>query len=707
MKRSYKGSTNISEAEGTPARLETCLTSLNAEFGDEFFNAFGIALILTAAAGHRDGKQAEKEKREKMTKVLEAVDRIRTRDGYTYSLSQERSDAGRVYIMYPADAGRKVMEAVRGSCASFRKIYSQGAVPPENLCDLAAKYTALAAVSPGSCLSRNRGVSFKVSEKAMVEVTFSPDSTFAGNVVISAEGTGIVKTKETKRTAGGFPFIFTDGGLKVYTDSFPENAGRYIYRTQKHGSLARTKAAVFGDGTEKSLRMGRSRLQFMAETITRITALPGVRIDPVRWTGTAGRERIGKNEEDLRRMDAAAALAAKESGIRLETGEGADRDLAAFLEQNLSLFFSSKYEGTVSYDHGKEKTGMICVRASGITAVKAAGMILFPAETKDGCVIFHADRNIGSITAYASAAEEGPVRADLYGEDGSYIGHADMKQKGKDGKKEDVFAAAEPAVREDGLFTVCVIKDKGTDTPYEKSLNVQHITEETILENRKNLQPLCLNILYQLVIKKDIGQGRFTFLSIPEFAGYKFLFSDRTRSVCVTMQVEDGICFSLRKSTAEEEMLLQELCNEYKEEKYVVICPDGRSFAIEKTGYRLMPDPGIRAEDMTRKDKDKNIYLAPFLDYVAYSEGGEQYYTAGWDLIKSNSRSYTWFPVIRKFEKSGRFEVDMDKYIRLLNVPFVRMSQKNTVIPFPFKYLREYADLVMAKAEVNYPPLRC
>lgn len=707
MKGSYSGSTNISADKESAGRISTCLTSLNVSFGSEFFNAFGVALITTAAAGCTDEKAASRAKKEKMTEALIAIDRIRSGGGYIYSLSQERSNTGKVYVMYPAEADRRVMEIAKKVRASCRKIYSQGAIPLENLCDLAAKYTALAAISPGAYLSRNRGVSYKVSEKAMVEVSFSADRTHAGDVIISAEGVNIQRTKETKKTDGGFPFIFTDGGLKVYTDKFPEGVRRYVYGTQKGGKLTKTKAMVFGNGEEKRYEESGSRLRFLAGTVSAIEALPGVRITPVRWTGTAGRERIGKNEEDLRSMDTAAALTAEKAGIRLETGEGVDKNVVRFLEQNLSLFFSNKYEVKASYDYEKEKVGMIRVRTPGIAAVKAAGMVLFPTDnedTPDGCTEFYAGKAFSGMVLYAPVAKTEPVRADLYGEDGSCIGHADLKQKKKSGKAVDVFSTATPVVRQNGLFTVRVIKDKEPGTPYEKALHVQHITADTVLENSKNLQPLCLNILYQLVIKKDIEQGCFTFLSIPEFTGYRFVFSDRTRTACVTMQVEDGTRFLLRTSSAEEEMTLQDLCNDYKEEKYVIIRPDGRSFAIEKSDYRLMPDPAIRADNTTRKGKENNVYLAPFLDYVTYSEDGEQYYTAGWDLVKSNSLSYTWFPVIRKFEKSGPFEVDMDRYIRLLNVPFVRMSQKNTVVPFPFKYLREYASLIKGNEDAAEQP---
>lgn len=152
MKGSYSGSTNISADKESAGRISTCLTSLNVSFGSEFFNAFGIALITTAAAGCTDEKAASRAKKEKMTEALIAIDRIRSGSGYIYSLSQERSNTGKVYVMYPAKADRKVMEIAKKARASCRKVYSQGAIPLENLCDLAAKYTALAAISPGAYL---------------------------------------------------------------------------------------------------------------------------------------------------------------------------------------------------------------------------------------------------------------------------------------------------------------------------------------------------------------------------------------------------------------------------------------------------------------------------------------------------------------------------------------------------------------------------
>ena len=43
----------------------------------------------------------------------------------------------------------------------------------------------------------------------------------------------------------------------------------------------------------------------------------------------------------------------------------------------------------------------------------------------------------------------------------------------------------------------------------------------------------------------------------------------------------------------------------------------------------------------------------------------------------------------------------MDMFFALLDVPFVWMAQKNTVIPYPYKYLREYISVEKSIDEKN------
>ena len=127
----------------------------------------------------------------------------------------------------------------------------------------------------------------------------------------------------------------------------------------------------------------------------------------------------------------------------------------------------------------------------------------------------------------------------------------------------------------------------------------------------------------------------------------------------------------------------------------------GELAVIQDTGYTIMTDLSFSGANATRAKVEENHMLAPFLDFILYERKGRKYYSAGWDLVDSNSQSYTYIPKIRclKVWQDKPFPMDMDDFFSLMNVPFVWMAQKNTVIPFPFKYLREYMGTLMMRTE--------
>ena len=83
--------------------------------------------------------------------------------------------------------------------------------------------------------------------------------------------------------------------------------------------------------------------------------------------------------------------------------------------------------------------------------------------------------------------------------------------------------------------------------------------------------------------------------------------------------------------------------------------------------------------------------LSSILDIKLFTERGEQYYFVG--TIGEGMRAKIETAAnIRKITAYKNAPLMFDKLLPLMNVTFVHNGQL-TVVPFPFKYIREYAKI--------------
>ena len=102
-------------------------------------------------------------------------------------------------------------------------------------------------------------------------------------------------------------------------------------------------------------------------------------------------------------------------------------------------------------------------------------------------------------------------------------------------------------------------------------------------------------------------------------------------------------------------------------------------FIFEKTG--ILIGSGLKSE------QNQELLFGGVLGIRHFCEGNSQYYYAGY-LGKSLNRSLPHACRIRKVRSTGQV-LQFERYLPLLEVDFVRVNGW-TVVPFPFKYLREW-----------------
>lgn len=124
---------------------------------------------------------------------------------------------------------------------------------------------------------------------------------------------------------------------------------------------------------------------------------------------------------------------------------------------------------------------------------------------------------------------------------------------------------------------------------------------------------------------------------------------------------------------------------------------------IKDTGWFTIPEiHSIKAElasgnTKLRGKEKRDQLLSSCLDIKTFKEGASQYYFVG--TIGNGMRALINRAAnIRKIEAYEQSDLIFEKLLPLMNVTFVRNGQL-TVMPFPFKYLREYAKSLGASSD--------
>lgn len=252
--------------------------------------------------------------------------------------------------------------------------------------------------------------------------------------------------------------------------------------------------------------------------------------------------------------------------------------------------------------------------------------------------------------------------------------------------------------------------DPHDDTNLSK-YTVQHITTENFNDNGSDayLRAIAFNVAEELIIKDDLRNGA---ISIVDWSEYKFednvifgLEHDITSKTggkirqFFFMTIKPDGRFEIRQQendlfSSDEYHKYLKIFTSCEEEtvKGIVKCGENIN-VIHETGLHTVPNIfGLKEELAKGNNKLKNKeardnYLSALLDVKTFEKDKELYYYVGEMGVGINS-ILSGVPIrrIETFEDSSLF---FNKLLPLMGVTFVRNGQL-TVVPFPFKYLREY-----------------
>ena len=263
-------------------------------------------------------------------------------------------------------------------------------------------------------------------------------------------------------------------------------------------------------------------------------------------------------------------------------------------------------------------------------------------------------------------------------------------------------------------LNICVIHNEeyydGVQDPHDKDYSgyaVQHVTLEDFPDNEEFA---LSTVIHEVLIKRDLAEGRITLFNW-ENLGFKDPVSfgvekkDGTLSRYFFMNVNPDGSFQIK----EQEYNLFEM-NEYMDcvsifedakikgenIKGLIRDANGKINVIKDTGLYTLPEAEILKEllalgDTKLRGKERREeLLSSCLDIKTFEKDGKLYYLVG-TIGDGMRNSIPRAANIRVIEGYDNAPLVFDKLLPTMNVTFVHNGQL-TVLPFPFKYLREYIE---------------
>lgn len=239
---------------------------------------------------------------------------------------------------------------------------------------------------------------------------------------------------------------------------------------------------------------------------------------------------------------------------------------------------------------------------------------------------------------------------------------------------------------------------------------VQHITLEGFnLENNDKLSPNVIVILNELLVKYDLIQSHKVSLYDWNFnKEWRFVLFDKDDFYCMTINYEgffkiEKLSNDLFNSDEYNEIRVIAEDNKTKniDEKYRGVVKNNKEEVniIQETPLFMLPNME-RVEDIlhkgniisrSEKERPENFCGCVDIHYFNNKENNCEYYSSG-VIGKGMQSSVSHATHIRRVIPYKNNSLFFHEILETMNVSFVRNNQL-TVIPFPFKYLREYVEI--------------
>ncbi len=289
-------------------------------------------------------------------------------------------------------------------------------------------------------------------------------------------------------------------------------------------------------------------------------------------------------------------------------------------------------------------------------------------------------------------------------------------------------------------LNICIVHNKtyyeinkDEKDAYEISSNtvIQNVTLEDFSKNknRELSEAACLVLINELIVKQDLIKNHR--ISITDWSSYNFknnivfclhekeIINEETKEAInhyYFMAISPDGKFKIGEKSKdlfnqEEFEKIEEIFslnnmkaerhNKYNEKyKGLVMNDRGEINIIQDTPYIMLPNSDLIYKDLkvgklSRKKDGLIKYFAGSLDIYFKATDKCIFYSSG-QIGSGMNTSISKAAHIRKIIPYKESSLYLQEYIETMNVTFIRNGQL-TVIPFPFKYLREYVHQLLHK----------
>lgn len=256
--------------------------------------------------------------------------------------------------------------------------------------------------------------------------------------------------------------------------------------------------------------------------------------------------------------------------------------------------------------------------------------------------------------------------------------------------------------------------DADTD-PYKKDTKhgaIQHISIET-LNNPDAKDSALETVMKELILKNDIMEGRISLCDWKDInaSDYQFAICERDNKnnidkIFIAHIDENGsmkfttIDYPLPSGNPDEERIVSAFeSNNAEDIAGVVMNKDGEINIICNDTLFSVPEIfeienmllSLDAKDRhLRSETNRDNLFSSVLEIKYMEQDGVGRYLCG-IVGKGMNRTIKTSAHIRKVITCDGAKLFFNKLLFLMAVPFIRSDGQPTVIPFPFKYLREYS----------------
>ncbi len=278
-------------------------------------------------------------------------------------------------------------------------------------------------------------------------------------------------------------------------------------------------------------------------------------------------------------------------------------------------------------------------------------------------------------------------------------------------EKYDVEATVGKKIDKYGL-NILVIHNaeyyEGAEDPHDKTYEgtaVQHVTLEDFAGNSEFA---ISTIVHEIIIKEDLKDNKIslfdwcqTGIEEPVSFGIETQIDEVNRYFFMKVAPDGSFEIKEQEFTLFDMNEYTELINVFENAKTnseivkgVIRFENGNIAAIKDTGLFTLPEIDSinnllrEGDNMLRGKERREELLSSCLDIKSYKEKDADFYFVG-TIGEGMRPSIQRASVIRKIEGIDDLKIGLDKFLPLMNVSFVINGQL-TVVPFPFKYLREH-----------------